>query len=706
MKYQVPSFLSRSRRRQIRVSAFNPWLAASLTLLLAAASSQAANLIWDASGLTPATPIDGSGTWNTDGTNWSNAGSAANWVNANADTAVFGANNGAAETVTLGTAITVGGLTINNPGSGNYTIAGGGNTLTFGGTINPAVITSNANATISAPFAVSGSVTTLRKANAGVLTFSGGGGGGAYVRSGPATGCLFITDGTYAVAAVNFWDAGGNDGTTNGLVFQTGGTINASAKWDGRNKTSSYNQSGGTLAVSGSSIRGLGVFNASGTASATFAAGDQRIGSDNVAGSLSLNDTATVSFANTNWLQLVNGGGTNTTVGTVNLNGGTLTVAGLYHGGPATTSSFVNFNGGTLKANGGGSSFFNANALITVSIYGGGAIVDTNGLNIPINQPLLATTGNGVDSATVTAGGSGYTTAPSVTFSGGGGTGAKGYALINPSGSVTRVVVTQPGKDFTSAPTIAFGSGTATATATAALVNANGSLTKKGLGTLTLTGANTYTGATTVTAGTLMLTHAGLADTSTVNLSATATLNLNFSGNDVVAALFIDGVKMPNGLYGSAHASGRFAGSGVLEVYTLPQLDAYGSWESDNGIAGAGAAVDSNNDGIPNGIEFVIGGNPSAPNSDSNSLLQPPVVDANNLTFVFRRTIASAAFNPFVEYSSDLAFWQKAQAGVDGVTVTEEPAFYSTNVDRVTVTIPRSLATGSEFFARLQVNIP
>lgn len=57
-----------------------------------------------------------------------------------------------------------------------------------------------------------------------------------------------------------------------------------------------------------------------------------------------------------------------------------------------------------------------------------------------------------------------------VAFSGGGGSGAYGYAITNSSGAVTAVVVTNGGKDYTGAPTVTItgpgGSSGATATAT------------------------------------------------------------------------------------------------------------------------------------------------------------------------------------------------------------------------------------------------
>ena len=62
----------------------------------------------------------------------------------------------------------------------------------------------------------------------------------------------------------------------------------------------------------------------------------------------------------------------------------------------------------------------------------------------------------GVSTATVLAGGIGYSTAPTLTFSGGGGTGMAGTATVA-GGIVTGITITAQGSGYTSAPTIAFG---------------------------------------------------------------------------------------------------------------------------------------------------------------------------------------------------------------------------------------------------------
>lgn len=74
---------------------------------------------------------------------------------------------------------------------------------------------------------------------------------------------------------------------------------------------------------------------------------------------------------------------------------------------------------------------------------------------------------NAVDAIIVTAGGSGYATAPTVNFAGGGGSGAAATATVS-AGQVVSIAVTSAGSGYTSAPTISFtGGGGTGATATA-----------------------------------------------------------------------------------------------------------------------------------------------------------------------------------------------------------------------------------------------
>jgi hypothetical protein len=64
-----------------------------------------------------------------------------------------------------------------------------------------------------------------------------------------------------------------------------------------------------------------------------------------------------------------------------------------------------------------------------------------------------ATTSNAVSAITVTNGGSGYTTAPTISFTGGGGTGATATATVS-GGIITAITVGAGGSGYTTAPTV------------------------------------------------------------------------------------------------------------------------------------------------------------------------------------------------------------------------------------------------------------
>lgn len=232
-----------------------------------------------------------------------------------------------------------------------------------------------------------------------------------------------------------------------------------------------------------------------------------------------------------------------------------------------------------------------------------------------------------------------------------------------------------------------------------------GSLVKDDAGTVVLNGAHSYGGSTTVNGGTLTLANTGLADDSDVSIASGAVLNLTFTGTDTVETLTIGGVQQAAGVYDSTHASGRFTGSGSLTVSTGPVGTPYQLWETANGIAGAGSTADSDGDGISNGIEFVIGGDPSGPGSDSNAMLPTITKNSTHLVFVFRRTDASVSAAPKVEFGTTLLpAWTTAVNGTGGVTILEEDNAFGAGVDRVTVSIPLPVGD-TKLFARLRVDL-
>lgn len=76
---------------------------------------------------------------------------------------------------------------------------------------------------------------------------------------------------------------------------------------------------------------------------------------------------------------------------------------------------------------------------------------------------------NGVTAITIGNGGTGYTSAPAVTLTGGGGTGATAEATVS-GGVITKITVTNAGQGYTTAPTVALSGGGGTGgTATASV---------------------------------------------------------------------------------------------------------------------------------------------------------------------------------------------------------------------------------------------
>lgn len=212
-------------------------------------------------------------------------------------------------------------------------------------------------------------------------------------------------------------------------------------------------------------------------------------------------------------------------IAALNVNAGTLTVGYFNLGtGSANWSSYLNFNGGTLAAGTSSATTFIPGSFTGVYIrgpfggYDGGAIVDTAGFTNTVAANLLAPTGDGVSSATVADGGSGYIGAPyvSIVDLSGSGRGATAIANMVDDGTgngtlkVDSIKITNPGVDY-SAGNVAYsfaGGGTTTpatpGTVTTA-ANTSGGFTKKGAGVLLLTGATTYTGPTTVSEGALVV---------------------------------------------------------------------------------------------------------------------------------------------------------------------------------------------------------
>ena len=244
-------------------------------------------------------------------------------------------------------------------------------------------------------------------------------------------------------------------------------------------------------------------------------------------------------------------------------------------------------------------------------------------------------------------------------------------------------------------------------------------LTKSGVGTQTLSGANTYTGATTVAAGTLALVGGSQTSPITVNSGAflgftlgsptTSTAAVTFDAGSSVA---ITGEPVSATTYTLLTTAAAITGLPIL-ASNIPgfvlQVDggntlklvpvapgSYAAWQSANDTTEA-ANLDHDNDGVSNGIEFFLGGS-----TDTTGFTALPGVINNSGTL-------SVTWTKDATYTGTygVGFVVETSATLDGPWLTEiaDPnagftvSFPSAN--EVKYTFPSPL--GTKNFARLKV---
>ena len=255
------------------------------------------------------------------------------------------------------------------------------------------------------------------------------------------------------------------------------------------------------------------------------------------------------------------------------------------------------------------------------------------------------------------------------------------------------------------------------------------SLTKEGASTWALSGANTYTGDTTVNSGVLAVKGTSIANTGKLVIAGGM---VDLTSAETVETLFFGAAQQPSGTYSSSSVpagatitTASFSGGGTLTVTSGPG-GTYASWidsffpgETTPAIIGAGA--DPDNDGINNGVEMVIGGNPATgmdtallPTIElvTNPVSTPAIPAGDYLLFTYRRSDLSVAagVTATCETDSDLvAPWTAATDGVSGTVIQVDDNFIFTppaaaNTDRVRVYVPRGANT--KLFGRLDVQVP
>ena len=158
----------------------------------------------------------------------------------------------------------------------------------------------------------------------------------------------------------------------------------------------------------------------------------------------------------------------------------------------------------------------------------------------------------------------------------------------------------------------------------------NGGLTKAGLGTLALSGANTYAGDTALEAGTLRLAGANLSNAADVYLTTGGLLDLTFSAGtpDVIDSLFVDGLSQQAGVWGAVGSGAQFTsplitGTGLLEVttYIAPPAPVPGDFDGNGTVEAADLTAWQNGYGMPTGANAGNGDGDADGDVDGNDLL-------------------------------------------------------------------------------------
>jgi len=181
-----------------------------------------------------------------------------------------------------------------------------------------------------------------------------------------------------------------------------------------------------------------------------------------------------------------------------------------------------------------------------------------------------------------------------------------------------------------------------------AVISNNGSgvvgLSKTSSGRAVLVSMNTYAGNTTISGGTLVLKSPCMADASAVTIASGSTLNLDYTGADIVSSLTISGAAQPNGCYDSTNTSGRITGTGKIQVGPFAN---FAAWASANSPGQTGNQ-DHDNDGVPNGVEYFMG-------ATGNGITQNPGIALDG-TVIWPKG-AGFVGSYAVEVSTDLMEW-------------------------------------------------
>ncbi|MEY4243904.1 MAG: hypothetical protein RLZZ245_1489, partial [Verrucomicrobiota bacterium] len=613
--------------------------------------SPAGHQWWDPA-ITGGAALGGDGQWDSSSPAWWNSLANAPWP---ADpTSAFPHFGGTSGAVTIPNAgVTASRLSFH---TGGYSLSGGSINLT--GSAAVVSIGSGMAATLNAPVIRNPAATTdsLRFEGGGTFTLAGGG---------TLNRIVDFRDGVRHLTGGVFTSTGIATGSS-GLLVSAGATLEI----DGASVNRVNSSADDALYVVGSAHLKLrsGSMDVSGGRGLVIGFGALSSGTTTLDGG-SLTTSAIVVGWNTNASLTINGGILTANVvqhqdagnGTFHLAGGTVLTKQLFNNSSNGTFT-ARFDGGVLKARENQENFIYkiGSSAFTLKIENGGAIIDTNGFNVVAKLPF---TGDSGSTGGLTKLGDGE------------------LVLDNIANSYSGETLVSAGSLILRGNSTAIGAGAARVASGASLRLED----RAGSGDL---------------AKALYLAEpAGLA--------GPATLDLN-GNHSTVNALYFGATQQAAGTWGSTGSGAAnvtdtyFTGPGILTVTTGPGDDPYAVWAAAKGLTGPTAAFDADpdNDGLPNGIEFVLGGepNPDHPHANSTYLLPTVQTRGDQLVVTYIRSDAAAYLLPLVEFDEDLiAPWTTAIAGGNAeIRITD-----GTPADTVEVSIPRNGST--RIFARLKV---
>lgn len=242
-------------------------------------------------------------------------------------------------------------------------------------------------------------------------------------------------------------------------------------------------------------------------------------------------------------------------------------------------------------------------------------------------------TGGIVGSITVGNGGSNYTTAPTVTFTGGAGTGAAAFATVS-GGAVTSVTITSPGSGYTANPTIGFSGGGGTGAVATATIGLN-------FGQYTINTNETPNGVT-ITPNGVIFPAGVFAGSNGPNWNVD--VKVTPTAYPVSGPTYAFNVRLLSGTNYSATAP--LAGS-IAILNTGPQLLQLS--------AAAPATLGGMNRGIPNDqARFVITrlGDTNGPNNDAVNPIVARTLTVNNIRLLPPASGANFMANYGVDYTA------------------------------------------------------